>query len=151
MRRMRQGLLLLKREIFYQAMQSGHKVVDARGIAERAVKIAEERAVKKHEILTQNYTEEEKKKKLEELEKAEKENTFYNVAMRLASKMLYPDDPLPDASHVIQSNVVQPNPHTRSIFENPEDRLNIFKSADIPKLKEHSIKQWVEWDKNAAA
>lgn len=65
--------------------------------------------------------------------------------------MLYPDDPTSDAPHIMPTNVLHPDIRTRSIFDNREDRLNIFKSSDIPKLKDHSIKQWVEWDQNAAA
>uniref|UniRef100_A0A0R3RT51 Small ribosomal subunit protein mS31 n=1 Tax=Elaeophora elaphi TaxID=1147741 RepID=A0A0R3RT51_9BILA len=149
-RRMRQGLLLLKREIFYQALQSGHKAEDARKIAERAVKIAEERAVGKHEILKQNYTEEQKKKMLKEIEQTEKENAFYNIALQLASKMLYPDDPSSDESHIAPSNVTYPDCRVKNIFKNTDERLNIFKVADIPKLNDHSVKQWCEWDKNAA-
>ncbi|VDK74054.1 unnamed protein product [Litomosoides sigmodontis] len=150
-RRMRQGLLLLKREIFYQALQSGHKAVDARRIAERAVKIAEERVVEKREILKQNYTEEQKKSMLKEIEQTEKESTFYNVALQLASKMLYPDDSSLDGPYLNSFNVVHPDCRVENIFENTEDKLDIFKLEDIPKLKDHSVKQWCEWDKNAAA
>ncbi|KAL4002341.1 Mitochondrial 28S ribosomal protein S31 family protein [Acanthocheilonema viteae] len=150
-RRMRQGLLLLKREIFYQALQSGHKAEDARRIAEHAVKIAEERAIEKHEILKQNYTEEQKKNMLKEIERTEKESTFYNVALQIASKMLYPDDPSSDEPHIALSNVIHPDCRVENIFKNTKDKLNIFKLADIPKLKDHSLKRWREWDKNAAA
>uniref|UniRef100_A0A2K6WIY2 Small ribosomal subunit protein mS31 n=1 Tax=Onchocerca volvulus TaxID=6282 RepID=A0A2K6WIY2_ONCVO len=149
-RRMRQGLLLLKREIFYQALQSGHKAEDARRIAERAVTIAEQRAIGKHEMLVQNYTEEQKKNILKEIEQTKKESTFYNIALQLASKMLYPDDPSSDEPHIIPSNVIHPDCRVENIFENTENKLNIFKTTDIPKLKDHSMKLWYEWDKNAA-
>lgn len=64
--------------------QSGHKANDARKIAERAVKIAEERVIEKNEISRQNYAEEQKKIMLKETEENDKESTFYNVAMQLA-------------------------------------------------------------------
>ncbi|EJW88982.1 hypothetical protein WUBG_00102 [Wuchereria bancrofti] len=150
-RQMRQGLLLLKREIFYQAVQSAHKVEDARRIAEHAVKIAEQRAVGKYEILMQNYTEEQKKNLLEEIEQTEKESTFYNIALQLASKIIYPDGLLSDEPHIASSNVIHPDFRVENIFKNTENKLNVFKIADIPKLKDHSVKQWCEWDKDAAA
>ncbi|MCP9259092.1 28S ribosomal protein S31, mitochondrial [Dirofilaria immitis] len=149
-RRMRQGLLLLKREIFYQALQSGHKAEDARRIAERAVTIAEERAIGKHEVLVQNYVEKQEKNILKEIEQTEKENTFYNIALQLASKMLYPDDPSSDEPHIAPSNVIHPDYRVANIFDSTGNKLNIFKKADIPKLKDHSMKFWCEWDKNAA-
>ncbi|EFO26442.1 hypothetical protein LOAG_02047 [Loa loa] len=150
-RQMRQGLLLLKREIFYQALQSGHKAEDARRIAERAVKIAEQKVVGKNEILMQNYTEMQKKNMLEEIEQTERESAFYNIALQLASKMLYPDDLSSEESHIALSNVIHPDCRVENIFKNIDNKLNIFKIADIPKLKDDSMKQWCEWDKNAAA
>lgn len=64
--------------------QSGHKAEDARRIAERAVEIAEQRIIGKHETLMRNYTEEQKKNMLKEIEQTEKESTFYNIALQLA-------------------------------------------------------------------
>ncbi|KAM3723977.1 Translation initiation factor [Dirofilaria immitis] len=66
------------------APKSGHKAEDARRIAERAVTIAEERAIGKHEVLVQNYVEKQEKNILKEIEQTEKENTFYNIALQLA-------------------------------------------------------------------
>lgn len=66
-------------------------------------------------------------------------------------KMLNPDDESSDEFHIFNSNVIHPDCRVDSIFKNTEeDRLNIFKVADIPKLKDHSMKQWREWDENAA-
>lgn len=65
--------------------------------------------------------------------------------------MLCPDDSSSDEPHIDPFNVIHPDCRVENIFENTEDKLDIFKSADIPKLKDHSIKQWCEWDKNAAA
>ncbi|VBB26428.1 unnamed protein product, partial [Acanthocheilonema viteae] len=66
-------------------------------------------------------------------------------------KMLYPDDPSSDEPHIALSNVIHPDCRVENIFKNTKDKLNIFKLADIPKLKDHSLKRWREWDKNAAA
>lgn len=48
------------------------------------MKIAEERAVRKHEIQMQNHTEEQKTSILKEREQTEKEGAFYNIAIQLA-------------------------------------------------------------------
>lgn len=64
--------------------------------------------------------------------------------------MLYPDDPSLDEPQIAPSNVIHPDYRMENIFKNTANKLNIFKTADIPKLKDHSIKKWCEWDKNAA-
>ncbi|VDN07140.1 unnamed protein product [Thelazia callipaeda] len=150
MRRIRRGMLLLKREIFYQALQSGHKAENAREIAERAVKIAEQRAVKKHEILVENYTEEQKEKMLKEVEQTKKENEFYDVALQLASKMLYPKDLSSYVPDVSSFNIIHPSLNVQNIFDDKTDRLDVFDSAKKLELKNHSLKQWCDWDRNAA-
>lgn len=64
--------------------QAGYKAKDARAIAERAIKLAQERAVGKYEESTKDYQEKETRQEKEKTQQAEKEYAFYNAAAQLA-------------------------------------------------------------------
>uniref|UniRef100_A0A1I7WW44 Small ribosomal subunit protein mS31 n=1 Tax=Heterorhabditis bacteriophora TaxID=37862 RepID=A0A1I7WW44_HETBA len=76
----RRGMVLLRKEIFYQAIQKGYKADDARIIAEKAVDQARERLADKRK----SPFNEERKDTKDEIVKNKTERHFFNYAYQMA-------------------------------------------------------------------
>lgn len=66
------------------------------------------------------------------------------------SKILYPDEGSSSVAIKAMTNAVNPSLNVENIFDNQNDRLDVFKTEDISKLMERCLLQWTTWDKNAA-
>ncbi|KJH44084.1 hypothetical protein DICVIV_09894 [Dictyocaulus viviparus] len=141
----RRALLLLRREVFYQALQSGMKSSEARSIAEKAVAEAHEKLTseRKSKIDQQKTAEKEYEKK--EVEKTEREQKLYDYALHMAEKMLFHDEILGDGTETRKS--VGPDPNAPSLLKGTK-RLGIFKSMED--LREKSLGFWSDWNLRAA-
>ncbi|VDM40996.1 unnamed protein product [Toxocara canis] len=149
-RHARRGLLLLRREIFYQAKQSGYSASDARAIAERAVAAAEARSIAQHTEKETKRTTELEERIAAERAANEKEQKFYDYAFRMADKMLYPEDYRTGAAGERAEVTIQPDPKVKNIFSLDQPRLGIFNEDNLSKLKDHSLQFWADWDAHAA-
>uniref|UniRef100_A0A915AQE1 Small ribosomal subunit protein mS31 n=2 Tax=Parascaris univalens TaxID=6257 RepID=A0A915AQE1_PARUN len=149
-RHARRGLLLLRREIFYQAKQSGYSATDARAIAERAVAAAEARSIAQHAEKNAERVAEIERQVAAEQTANEKEQKLYEYAFRMADKMLYPESYRVLAPGGQMQMIIHPDQKVKNIFSMDEPRLDIFSESNIPKLKEHSLEVWANWDAHAA-
>ncbi|KIH43532.1 hypothetical protein ANCDUO_26461, partial [Ancylostoma duodenale] len=83
-RQERRGLLLLRKEIFYQAVQSGIKPAEAQKLAENAVTEAQQRLTAQRKARIEGVKEEEDTTRAQKAERAESEQKFYDYAMQMA-------------------------------------------------------------------
>lgn len=144
----RRGLLLMRREVFYEAMQSGYSAEEARAIAEKAVKQAEEKTVERSLQQKTTRLEETKKKAEHEDKQIADEQKFYDFAFQMAEKMLAAKE-RSLSPHQIRRQVVHPDQTVENIFtEGPT--LNIFNKETFDESKEHSLEYWASWDTKAA-
>lgn len=144
-RQERRGLLLLRKEIFYQAVQSGIKSTDAQTLAENAVAEAQERLAAERKAKLEGIKEEKEAEKEKKVQRAEEEQRFYDYAFQMAEKMLYQDDILGDGSQIRKT--IHPDPKVPSLLSGKK-RLGIFK--DLEGYQDKSLGFWTEWDQRAA-
>uniref|UniRef100_A0A0N5AB46 Small ribosomal subunit protein mS31 n=1 Tax=Syphacia muris TaxID=451379 RepID=A0A0N5AB46_9BILA len=150
-RHARRGLVLLRREIFYQAHQSGYTPMQAREISERAVKLAEARAIAKSRKELETHMEEEKKEEAKLAALDEKERTLYNYAFEMAEKMLEVSSSLkPEKTATGSTNIVNPLLFHPSVFAGKNGNLGIFSRETLPKMQDHHLKEWKDLDEHAA-
>uniref|UniRef100_A0A914RWJ2 Small ribosomal subunit protein mS31 n=1 Tax=Parascaris equorum TaxID=6256 RepID=A0A914RWJ2_PAREQ len=64
--------------------------------------------------------------------------------------MLYPESYRVLAPGGQMQMIVHPDQKVKNIFSMDEPRLDIFSESNIPKLKEHSLEVWANWDAHAA-
>ncbi|KAF8357761.1 mrps-31, partial [Pristionchus pacificus] len=147
-RKAKRGLVLLRKEVFYQAVQSGYSAEDAQRISMEAVEEAEKRVEEKRdgEIEKRKSGDIEKKVIMEKRE--EKEQKLFDMAYDLAQKMLYGDDAPEQKLAALASKVLEADPSFPSFFDT-KTRLNIFK-GDISQLETRRIGFWEEWEERAA-
>ncbi|VDM59711.1 unnamed protein product [Angiostrongylus costaricensis] len=130
-RQERRGLLLLRREIFYQAVQVN--VSDSQFLTKR-VKYTTK--MLRH---LQNLNAKQK------VERAESEQKFYDYALQMAEKMLFQDDILTDGKKVRKT--IESDPNVTSLLKGSK-RLGIFKNLEG--FQDKSIDFWSQWDLRAA-
>ncbi|CAI4230426.1 unnamed protein product [Auanema sp. JU1783] len=141
----KRGFVLLRKEIFYQAIQSGYKAEEARTIAEKAVTQAQER------VLAQRQAQRDGANAVLEEEaeatgnQSEKEKKLFEQAYQLAEKMLYQDDLFDNNG--VKRKIVREDPSLPSLLSSSE-RLGIW--STLEGTQDRTLSFWTEWDKNAA-
>ncbi|CAI5446520.1 unnamed protein product [Caenorhabditis angaria] len=142
LRQERRGLVLLRKEIFYQAMQSGFTAEEARIKSEQIVNEAQVQLVEQRKALLSGIQEKSAHEQAEELHRNEKEQKLFEMAMDVLEK-IYKDDLInSDARKTIQVDKNAPK-----LFES-KNTLGIWKTQEG--LKDYSINFWTQWDKRAA-
>ncbi|KIH51809.1 hypothetical protein ANCDUO_18098 [Ancylostoma duodenale] len=126
-RQERRGLLLLRKEIFYQAVQSGIKPAEAQKLAENAVTEAQQRLTAQRKARIEGVKEEEDTARAQKAERAESEQKFYDYAMQMAEKMLYQDDMLTFGSKARKT--IKPDPSVPSLLKGSK-RLGIWENLE---------------------
>ncbi|KAK6012182.1 hypothetical protein OSTOST_22674 [Ostertagia ostertagi] len=147
-RQERRGLLLLRKEIFYQAVQSGIKSTEAQKLAENAVNEAPGALSSPKKSSTRSLSHfkvAEESEKQQKVKRAEEEQRFYDYAYQMAEKMLYQDDILGDGSKARKT--IKPDPAVPSLLKGSK-RLGIWKNLEG--CQDHSLGFWSEWDHRAA-
>ncbi|KAK6051316.1 hypothetical protein COOONC_11176 [Cooperia oncophora] len=144
-RQERRGLLLLRKEIFYQAVQSGIKSAEAQKLAENAVNEAKERLAAQRKAQLEGKEIAEETEKQEKVKRAEEEQRFYDYAFQMAEKMLYQDDILGDGTKARKT--IKPDPTLPSLLKGSK-RLGIWKNLEG--YQDNSLGFWSEWDLRAA-
>ncbi|EYC23452.1 hypothetical protein Y032_0015g2654 [Ancylostoma ceylanicum] len=145
MRQERRGLLLLRKEIFYQAVQSGIKPAEAQKLAENAVTEAQQRLTAQRRARIEGVKEEEDSARAQKAERAESEQKFYDYAMQMAEKMLYQDDMLTFGSKARRS--IKPDSSVPSLLKGTK-RLGIWESTE--NCQDIGLQFWRDWDSRAA-
>ncbi|KAJ1346779.1 hypothetical protein KIN20_001679 [Parelaphostrongylus tenuis] len=143
-RQERRGLLLLRREIFYQAVQSGLKAAEAQKVAENAVAEAHEKLASRRKLQLEGQKMSEEIDRKQKVERAESEQKFYDYALQMAEKMLFQDDILSDGTKARKT--IEPDPNVPSLLKGSK-RLGIFKNLDG--FQDKSIDFWSQWDLRA--
>ncbi|KAK6744536.1 hypothetical protein RB195_011326 [Necator americanus] len=144
-RQERRGLLLLRKEIFYQAVQSGVKPAEAQKLAENAVAEAHQRLTAKRKAQVEGAKAEEDLSRKQKVERVESEQKFYDYAMQMAEKMLYNDDMLASGSK--GRRTIKPDPAVPSLLSGSK-RLGIWNTVED--CRDVSLRFWQEWDSRAA-
>nr|CDJ82701.1 Protein MRPS-31 [Haemonchus contortus] len=144
-RQERRGLLLLRKEIFYQAVQSGIKSAEAQKLAENAVAEAQERIAAQRKARLEGIEASKEAEKQQKVKRAEEEQRFYDYAYQMAEKMLYHDDVLGDGTKARKT--IKPDPAVPSLLKGSK-RLGIWKNLEG--CQDHSLGFWSEWDLRAA-
>ncbi|WKY02492.1 hypothetical protein Q1695_016064 [Nippostrongylus brasiliensis] len=144
LRQERRGLLLLRKEIFYQAVQSGIKSTEAQKLAENAVTEAQQRLEEQRKAQLEGRKMAEETEKEQKVQRAEEEQRFYDYALQMAEKMLYQDDVLGDGK---VRKTIKPDPSVPSLL-NGSKRLGIWENLEGH--QDRSVGFWSEWDLRAA-
>ncbi|CAJ0586976.1 unnamed protein product, partial [Mesorhabditis spiculigera] len=136
------GLVLLRREMFYQAKQEGYSAAEAQKIAEKAVNDAEAKiAAKRDKLYADN-----KASKVAEAETTqvqdEKERKLFNYAYQMAEKILHRDE-----ETVTGTQKIEPNPELFQLLSGKE-KLGIFSPS--AQLRDLPLAFWRASDERAA-
>ncbi|GMS89000.1 hypothetical protein PENTCL1PPCAC_11175, partial [Pristionchus entomophagus] len=148
-RKAKRGLVLLRKEVFYQAVQSGYSAEEARRISMEAVDEAEKRVEEKRSGEIEKIESGEIEKRGKEETREEKEQKLFELAYDMAQKMLYGEDGAEGKLAALAIKVLEVDPSIPS-FLHSKTRLNIFKKEDLSRLKTRRIGFWEEWEERAA-
>uniref|UniRef100_A0A0N4ZV84 Small ribosomal subunit protein mS31 n=1 Tax=Parastrongyloides trichosuri TaxID=131310 RepID=A0A0N4ZV84_PARTI len=133
----------LRREIFYQAHQSGIPANEAHVLAEKAVSLAEQKLKARREAKIMGIEEKEAAKRKEEEEINEKEKKFYDLAYQWMEKNLYVEQEPGSFSSSLPKEVPV-DKSIPNIFDQTSLRLNIFEKPE--EFKTVSLKFWDDWN-----
>lgn len=147
-RKAKRGLVLLRKEVFYQAVQSGYSAEDARRISMEAVEEAEKRVEEKRSGEMDRRATGVTEERADRLERDEKEHNLFNLAYDMAQKMLYADGAAEGKLAALAIKVLEADPSTPS-FLATKSRLNIF-TGDVSLLESRRLGLWEEWEERAA-
>ncbi|CAJ0931073.1 unnamed protein product, partial [Mesorhabditis belari] len=141
-RNAQRGLLLLRKEIFYQAKQEGYSADEASKFAERAVNEVEEKLTTERERSYATVKEDRERGFLEESSRNEKEQKLFNYAFQMAEKILYRDETPSTALNKINPDVKLPK------FFGSSEKLGVFDATK--NLQDVSLEFWRNCDLRAA-
>uniref|UniRef100_A0A8R1HKV1 Small ribosomal subunit protein mS31 n=1 Tax=Caenorhabditis japonica TaxID=281687 RepID=A0A8R1HKV1_CAEJA len=142
LRQEKRGLVLLRKEIFYQAVQSGFTTEEARLKSEAIVDEAQLKLQQQRKALLGDVQEKSEREEAEQAERSEREQKLFTMALEFLEK-IYKDD-LMDSDTRKPVNV---DPNAVKLFD--QRPLGIWKKAE--KYEELSLGFWNQWDQRAAA
>ncbi|CAB3403274.1 unnamed protein product [Caenorhabditis bovis] len=141
LRQERRGLVLLRKEVFYQAVQSGFSTDEARVKAETIVNEAQEKLNERRKAIVAGIQEKSVEEQAQEVQRSEKEQKLFDMALNMLEK-IYKDD-------LINGDARKPiavDQNAPSIFGHRA--LGIWKTTEG--LEDVSLGFWTEWDRRAA-
>ncbi|UMM24105.1 hypothetical protein L5515_004500 [Caenorhabditis briggsae] len=141
LRQEKRGLVLLRKEIFYQAVQSGFTTEEARVKSETIVNDAQQKLIEQRKALLNNLREKAEQEETEQTERSEKEQKLFAIALEFMEK-IYKDD-------VINSDARKPvlvdNDAVKLFQQRP---LGVWKKNE--NYEDFSLGFWKKWDQRAA-
>ncbi|CAI2348017.1 unnamed protein product [Caenorhabditis sp. 36 PRJEB53466] len=142
LRQEKRGLVLLRKEIFYQAVQSGFTTEEARIKSETIVNEAQVKLAEQRKGLLNDVEEKLEQEETEQIERSEKEQKLFALAMEFMEK-IYRDD-------VINSDARKPvNVDANAIKLFDQRPLGIWKKTE--QYEQQSLGFWSQWDQRAAS
>ncbi|GMR41919.1 hypothetical protein PMAYCL1PPCAC_12114, partial [Pristionchus mayeri] len=148
-RKMKKGAVLIRKEVFYEAVQRGYSKEDAQRIANKAVEEAEERMEEKRSGEMEKRETEKTEQGEEVLQREEREQQLFDKADDLAEKMLSGERGAEGKLAALATKVLEADPSTPSFLKS-KSSLNIFSKADRSSLQIRRIGFWEEWEERAA-
>ncbi|CAL2037063.1 unnamed protein product [Caenorhabditis brenneri] len=141
LRQEKRGLVLLRKEIFYQAVQSGFTTEEARVKSETIVNDAQIKLAEQRRALLSDAREKSEQQKEELTERSEREQKLFTKALEFLEK-IYKDD-------LINSDARKPiNVDSNAIKLFQQKPLGAWKKTD--KYEDTSLRFWNSWDTRAA-
>ncbi|EFP09613.1 hypothetical protein CRE_25457 [Caenorhabditis remanei] len=141
LRQERRGLVLLRKEIFYQAIHSGFTTEEARVKSETIVNEAQIKLAEQRKALLSDVREKLENDETEQTERSEKEHRLFTTALEFLEK-IYKDDMI--------------NSDARKIVNVDKDAIKFFQQRPLgtwkksEKYEDHSLEFWTRWDQRAA-
>lgn len=141
LRQEKRGLVLLRKEIFYQAVQSGFTTEEARVKSETIVNEAQIKLQEQRKALLNDVREKVEQEEVEETERSEKDQKLFTMALEFMEK-IYKDDLI---SSAVRKPVKVDNDAIKLFNQKP---LGIWKKGE--KYEDFSLGFWKQWDERAA-